>query len=210
MEQASRHLLKILAGITDPTSGEARVRGGVGALLDVGTGMHPELTGRENVYLMGGVLGLRRAEVRSLYRRDGRVRWRRALHGHARQALFDRDAVAARLRVAAHIQPPIVVIDEILAVGDAAFRERSVNKMSELEGHGRTLLFVSHDLGMVARLCPRVLWIEDGTLRADGPATEVISSYLGARAEDALERRFEIEEGSRATITRVCDRKHSS
>src|SRR5829696_7430628 len=148
-------LLKILAGITDPTRGEARTRGGVGALLDVGTGMHPELTGRENVYLMGGVLGLKRAQVRLLF--DDIIQF--AGVERFMDTPVKRYSTGMRLRlafaVAAHIQPPIVVVDEVLAVGDAAFRERCLGKISEIGRRSRTVLFVSHDLGAITRVCSR-------------------------------------------------------
>ena len=145
-------LLKILAGITEPTSGEARTRGSVGALLDVGTGMHPGATGRENVFLMGSVLGLSRSEVRK--------RFDEIVSFAGVEPFLDtpvkRYSGGMRMRLAfataAHIEPPIVVVDEVLAVGDVAFRERCLGKMSEVGQHGRTVLYVSHDLGSVTRL----------------------------------------------------------
>jgi homopolymeric O-antigen transport system ATP-binding protein len=171
-------LLKILAGITEPTSGEARTRGNVGALLDVGTGMHPELTGRENVYLMGAVLGLRRSEVRRQFDEI-------ATFAGVEDFLdtpVKRYSSGMRMRLAfataAHIEPPIVVVDEVLAVGDAAFREKCLGKMSEIGQHGRTVLYVSHDLGSVTRLCSRAIWLDHGQVQADGPASAVVASYL--------------------------------
>ena len=171
-------LLKILAGITDPTSGEARTRGHVGALLDVGTGLHPELTGRENVYLMGSVLGMRRAGIRRRF--DEIVSF-----AGVEQFLstpVKRYSSGMRMRLAfataAHIEPPIVVVDEVLAVGDAAFREKCLGKMSEIGRHGRTVLYVSHDLGSITRLCPRAIWLQDGQVQADGGAPDVVASYL--------------------------------
>ena len=158
-------LLRILAGITDPTRGEARVRGRVGALLDVGTGFHPELTGRENVYLSGAILGMRRADVRE--RLDEIV----AFSGVERflDTPVKRYSTGMRLRlafaVAAHIEPPILVVDEVLAVGDAEFREKCLGKMAEIGAHARTVLFVSHDLGAITRLCSRAVWLHDGALR---------------------------------------------
>ena len=196
-------LLKILAGITDPTSGEARTRGGVGALLDVGTGMHPELTGRENVYLMGSVLGMPRAR--------GSQRFDEIVDFAGVERFLDtpvkRYSSGMRLRLAfataAHIEPPIVVVDEVLAVGDAAFREKCLRKMSELGRHGRTVLLRQPRPRARGSICPRVLWIEDGSVRADGPAGEVISAYLGAGAERRLERRFEGGETAPAALTDV-------
>ena len=170
-------LLKILAGITDPTSGEARTRGGVGALLDVGTGLHPELTGSENIYLMGSVLGMRRAAVRRRF--DEIV----AFAGLQRflSTPVKRYSSGMRMRLAfataACIEPPIIVVDEVLAVGDAAFRERCLGKMSEIGRHGRTVLYVSHDLGSITRLCSRAIWLDKGKVRADGPTTEAVAAY---------------------------------
>ena len=184
-------LLKILAGVTDPSRGEARTRGGVGALLDVGTGMHPELTGRENVYLMGSLLGLRRADIRRRF--DEIVSF-----AGVEQFLdtpVKRYSSGMRMRLAfataAHIEPPIIVVDEVLAVGDAAFREKCLGKMSEVGRHGRTVLYVSHDLGSVTRLCSRAIWLEDGRVRADGPAAQVVSSYLQEPSDDLLSAKFE-------------------
>jgi ABC-type polysaccharide/polyol phosphate transport system ATPase subunit len=197
-------LLKILAGITEPTSGEARTLGSVGALLDVGTGMHPELTGRENVYLMGSVLGLRRSEVRK--------RFDEIVSFAGVETFLDtpvkRYSGGMRMRLAfataAHIEPAIVVVDEVLAVGDAAFRERCLGKMSEVGQHGRTVLYVSHDLGSVTRLCPRAIWLEDGRLRADGPATELVSAYLKtAAAGEPLSAEFENEPEGAVQLTAI-------
>jgi ABC-type polysaccharide/polyol phosphate transport system ATPase subunit len=170
-------LLKILAGITEPSSGEARTRGGVGALLDVGTGLHPELTGRENVFLMGSVLGLRRSEVRKRF--DEIV-----IFAGVEPFLntpVKRYSSGMRMRLAfataAHIEPPIIVVDEVLAVGDAAFREKCLGKMSDIGSHGRTVLYVSHDLGSITRLCQRAIWLDHGQIRADASANEVVASY---------------------------------
>lgn len=196
-------LLKVLAGITDPTAGEARTRGRVGALLEVGTGFHPELTGRENVYLSGVILGLRRAEVRCQF--DDIVEFA----GIERfiDTPVKRYSAGMRLRlafaVAAHIEPPIVVVDEVLAVGDAAFREKCLGKMTEIGTHGRTVLFVSHDLGAVTRSCTRAIWLEHGRLRDQGAAREVVGAYLGAGAKAPLLTEFEDEGDSALALQRV-------
>jgi homopolymeric O-antigen transport system ATP-binding protein len=199
-------LLKILAGITDPSSGEARTRGGVGALLDVGTGLHPELTGRENVFLMGSVLGMRRAEVRRRF--DDIVSF-----AGVEQFLntpVKRYSSGMRMRLAfataAHIEPPIIVVDEVLAVGDAAFRERCLGKMSEVGRHGRTVLYVSHDLGSITRLCPRAIWLEKGQIRADGPAPEIVASYLDRGVAAALSAAFPDDEELPCALTSVAIR----
>ncbi len=199
-------LLKILAGITEPSSGEARTRGGVGALLDVGTGLHPELTGRENVFLMGSVLGMRRAEVRRRF--DEIVSF-----AGVEQFLdtpVKRYSSGMRMRLAfataAHIEPPIMVVDEVLAVGDAAFRERCLGKMSEVGRHGRTVLYVSHDLGSITRLCPRAIWLEKGQIRADGPAPEIVSSYLDRGVAATLSAEFADDDELPCALTSVAIR----
>ena len=197
-------LLKILAGVTDPSAGEARTRGRVGALLEVGTGLHPELTGRENIFLVGVILGMRRAQVRSLF--DDIVEFS-GLAGFL-ETPVKRYSTGMRLRlafsIAAHIQPPIVVLDEVLAVGDAGFREKCLNKVAELGDRGRTVLFVSHDTGAIGRVCQRVLWLDDGRLRREGPAGELISAYLETNAEEPLSRRFEEQDaGHPALLTDV-------
>ena len=178
-------LLKILARVTPPTEGVARMRGRVGPLLEVGTGFHLELSGRENVYLNGAILGMRRAEIRRRF--DEIVDFagvedfldmpiKRYSSGMMLRLAFS---------VAAHLEPDIVVVDEVLAVGDAEFQRRCLGKMSEFGQDGRTVLFVSHDLGAIARICPRALWLEDGRIVHDGSAERSIELYLAARAERA-------------------------
>jgi ABC-2 type transport system ATP-binding protein/lipopolysaccharide transport system ATP-binding protein len=199
-------LLKILAGITDPSRGEARTYGGVGALLDVGTGLHPELTGRENVYLMGSVLGMGRAGVR---RRFDEI----VTFAGIEQFLdtpVKRYSSGMRMRLAfataAHIEPPIIVIDEVLAVGDAAFRDRCLGKMSEIGRQGRTVLYVSHDLGTVTRLCPRAIWLQAGQIRADGPASQVVGSYLNRGEAGPLSAEFPGDDALACALTSVAIR----
>ncbi len=171
-------LLKTVARIVRPTTGVVRVRGRVGALLEVGTGFHPELTGRENVYLNGVVLGMSRREVRRRF--DDIVEFagvERFLDTPVKRyssGMWLRLAFA----VAAHVDPDVVIVDEVLAVGDAEFQRRCLGRMSEFGQEGRTVLFVSHDIGAVAQLCRRALWLEDARLRADGPAHDVIDAYL--------------------------------
>jgi ABC-type polysaccharide/polyol phosphate transport system ATPase subunit len=176
-------LLKLLAGVTEPSEGEARVRGNVGALLAVGTGFHPELTGSENIYLGGAILGMRRSDVRDRY--DEIVEF--AGVERFLDTPVKRYSEGMRLRlafaVAAFIEPPILVVDEVLSVGDAAFRERCLGKMSNIGREGRTVLYVSHDLGSVTRLCSRAIWLDHGSIRADGPASEVVTQYLDAGRE---------------------------
>jgi len=173
-------LLKILARITEPTAGVSRTRGRVGALLEVGTGFHPELTGRENVFLNGAILGMSTAEVRQRF--DEIIDFA----GVARfvDTPLKRYSSGMELRlafaVAAHLEPDVIVVDEVLAVGDAEFQRRCLGRMSELTEEGRTVLFVTHDHGAMARLVSRVVWLEAGQVVADGPPPEVLRDYLGS------------------------------
>jgi ABC-type polysaccharide/polyol phosphate transport system ATPase subunit len=175
-------LLKILARITAPTEGLARTRGRVGALLEVGTAFHPELTGRENIRINGALLGMSKADVRRRF--DDIVEF--AGVGAFLDTPLKRYSSGMYLRlafaVAAHYEPDIVVVDEVLAVGDAEFQQRCLGKMSEFGRDGRTVVFVSHDLGAIGRLCRRALWLDHGGIRADGPAAEVLERYLAAVA----------------------------
>jgi ABC-type polysaccharide/polyol phosphate transport system ATPase subunit len=173
-------LLRILARITAPTAGVARVRGRLSALLDVGTGFHDELTGRENVFLSGAILGLSRRDVRARF--DQIV----AFSGVERflDTPLKRYSAGMRLRlafaVAAHLEPDVLVIDEALAVGDAEFQRRCLGRMEDLQRSGRTVVFVSHDLGAVGRLCERALWLDQGRVRFDGPTHEALRRYFDA------------------------------
>ena len=179
-------LLKLLARITEPTSGVARMRGRVGALLEVGTGFHPELTGRENVYLSGSILGMPRSEIT---RRFDEIVAFADLEGFLDTPL-KRYSSGMSLRlafaVAAHVQPPIVAVDEVLAVGDVEFREKCLGAMADLGGSGRTVVFVSHDLGAIAQLCTRTIWLEEGAVAQDGPTAEVLSAYAAANMSHQL------------------------
>lgn len=178
-------LLKVLSRITAPTAGAVDLRGRVGSLLEVGTGFHPELTGRENVFLSGAMLGMRRAEVRRHF--DAIVAFAEVEKfldtpcKHYSSGMYTRLGFA----VAAHLNTDILLVDEVLAVGDASFQQRCLGKMAEVAGGGRTVLFVSHNLGAVGSLCTRALWLEQGGVRRDGPSREVIAAYLSAVASQA-------------------------
>ena len=179
-------LLKILARIVQPTTGTARVRGRVGALLEVGTAFHPDLTGRENVWVNGALLGMSRRDVAARFDEivefSGVAPFIDTPVKRYSSGMFLRLAFA----VAAHLEPEVIVVDEVLAVGDAEFQRRCLGKMSELGASGRTIVFVSHDLGAIGRLCRRAVWIERGTIRAEGDTAEVIGAYRGATAEGTL------------------------
>ena len=176
-------LLKILSRVTEPTTGFADVQGRVGSLLEVGTGFHPELSGRDNIYLNGAILGMRKAEINRKF--DEIVafaeveRFIETPVKHYSSGMYLRLAFA----VAAHIQPEILLVDEVLAVGDAAFQKKCLGKMQDVSKTGRTVLFVSHNMGAIAQLCKHVLWIADGHLERIGPSSEVIQAYLTARSE---------------------------
>ncbi len=170
-------LLKVLSRITDPTSGEAVVRGRVGSLLEVGTGFHPELTGRENVFLNGAILGMRRAEIRRKF--DEIIAF--AEIGSFVDTVVKHYSSGMQMRlafaVAAHLEPEILFIDEVLAVGDAGFQQKCLGKMQEVNRGGRTVLLVSHQMNQLRRLCTRCLWLQAGRLAAAGPAAGVLGAY---------------------------------
>jgi lipopolysaccharide transport system ATP-binding protein len=171
-------LLKILSRITEPTEGQAEIHGRVGSLLEVGTGFHPELTGRENIYLNGAILGMRKAEIEQKFDEivdfaeiekfiDTPVK-------HYSSGMYVRLAFA----VAAHLEPEILLVDEVLAVGDAQFQRKCLGKMDEVATAGRTVLFVSHNLAAVENLCNRVLLIEKGRVAMTGDAYTVVNQFL--------------------------------
>jgi lipopolysaccharide transport system ATP-binding protein len=171
-------LLKVLAQITEPTEGLADIHGRVGSLLEVGTGFHGELTGRENVYLNGAILGMKRAEIARKF--DEIVAFAEVERfidtpvKHYSSGMHMRLAFA----VAAHLEPQILIVDEVLAVGDAAFQERCLNKMGQVGRAGRTVLFVSHNMYAVSRLTRRALLVEAGRVVADGETSAVVKKYL--------------------------------
>ncbi|MEM9110687.1 MAG: ABC transporter ATP-binding protein [Planctomycetota bacterium] len=171
-------LLKILSRITEPTSGGALIKGRVGSLLEVGTGFHPELSGRENIYLNAAILGMKRREVHAKF--DDIVAFaelEKFIDTPVKRyssGMFVRLAFA----VAAHLEPEVLLIDEVLAVGDAGFQQRCLGRMSEIADHGRTVLFVSHDMGAVARLCDRVMLLEGGQIETICDPQQAIDRYL--------------------------------
>jgi lipopolysaccharide transport system ATP-binding protein len=171
-------LLRVLSRITEPTSGYADVRGRVGTLLEVGTGFHPELTGRENVFLNGAILGMSRAEINRKF--DEIVEFAEVQKFIETPVKRYSSGMYVRLAfsVAAHLNPEIMFVDEVLAVGDVEFQKRCLGKIESVGRSGRTVLFVSHNMSMIARLCERLLLLEGGRLVADGPADDVIGRYL--------------------------------
>jgi lipopolysaccharide transport system ATP-binding protein len=171
-------LLKILSRITDPTEGSLDIYGRVGSLLEVGTGFHPELTGRENIYLNGAILGMHRLEIEKKF--DEIVAFAEIEKfidtpvKHYSSGMYLRLAFA----VAAHMEPEILLVDEVLAVGDMSFQKKCMGKMGEVAQGGRTVLFVSHNMGAISQLCPSCLWIDNGRIKDFGETSSIVSSYL--------------------------------
>ncbi|MGN6274820.1 MAG: ABC transporter ATP-binding protein [Solirubrobacterales bacterium] len=185
-------LLKILSRITEPTEGYADVTGRVGSLLEVGTGFHPELTGRENIFLNGSILGMRKGEIRARF--DEIVEFAEIERFLDTPVKRYSSGMSVRLAfaVAAHLEPEILLVDEVLAVGDAAFQRKSLGKMTEVASQGRTVIFVSHNLAIIQALCERGVLLERGEAVADGPVKATIDQYLASLEEgaskDLLER----------------------
>src|SRR5579863_600051 len=173
-------LLKILSRITRPTTGWAEIHGRVGSLLEVGTGFHPELTGRENTYLSGAILGMGKAEITRKF--DEIVAFAELEQfidtavKHYSSGMYVRLAFA----VAAHLEPEILLVDEVLAVGDIKFQKKCLGKMGDVARAGRTVVLVSHQLNQIRRLCHRTVWLEGGAVRQVGPTAEVVNAYESA------------------------------
>jgi homopolymeric O-antigen transport system ATP-binding protein len=185
-------LLKILSRITEPSAGWAEVTGRVGSLLEVGTGFHPELTGRENVFLYGSILGMSRPEIRRRF--DEIVAFAEVERFLDTPVKRYSSGMTVRLAfaVAAHLEPEILLVDEVLAVGDAAFQRKSLGKMGEVAAEGRTVVFVSHNLAIIQALCRRAVLLQRGEVLADGPVADTIDRYLrtleSAASPSLLER----------------------
>jgi lipopolysaccharide transport system ATP-binding protein len=184
-------LLKILSRITEPTSGRVQLFGRVGSLLEVGTGFHPELTGRENVYLNGAILGMRKAEIERKFDEivafseiekfiDTPVKWYSS-------GMYTRLAFA----VAVNFEPEILIVDEVLAVGDGPFQKKCLGKMGEISRAGRTVIFVSHNMSAIEALCNRVLWLVDGKLVEEAETEKVVSDYVNAGVAVSPEKVWE-------------------
>jgi lipopolysaccharide transport system ATP-binding protein len=181
-------LLKILSRITKPTRGRAVIRGRVGSLLEVGTGFHAELTGRENIFLNGAILGMKRHEI--VRRFDEIVEF--AEIGDFLDTPVKRYSSGMYMRlafaVAAHLEPEILIVDEVLAVGDALFQKKCLGKMSAASQEGRTVLFVSHNMLAIQTLCGRAVWLDQGRLRENGPARDVVHHYMRSVQTPHVER----------------------
>lgn len=178
-------LLKILSRITKPTRGHAKIHGRVGSLLEVGTGFHPELTGRENIYLNAAILGMRKAEVAEKF--DEIVAFAEVEKFIDTPVKRYSSGMYVRLAfaVAAHLEPEILVIDEVLAVGDAAFQKKCLGKIGEVAHGGRTVMFVSHNMGAIRSLCTEVIWLNEGCKVDQGPSASIVESYLRTTIQQA-------------------------
>jgi len=198
-------LLKILSRITEPTEGYADIHGRVGSLLEVGTGFHPELTGRENIYLNGAVLGMRHADIQRKF--DEIVAFAEVEKfidtpvKHYSSGMYLRLAFA----VAAHLEPEILLVDEVLAVGDVAFQKKCMGKMGDVSREGRTVLLVSHNMGAIASLCEQVVWLDGGRVCAIGDANSTISNYLSKFSQGALQ----VKSNAAIDVTHVALRRAS-
>lgn len=205
-------LLKILSRVTAPSGGEVKVKGRIASLLEVGTGFHPELTGRENIYLNGSILGMRKREI------DRKLDEIVEFSGCA--AYLDTPVkryssgmqVRLAFAVAAHLEPEILVVDEVLAVGDAEFQKKCLGKLKDIAGGGsRTVLFVSHNMQAIAELCHRVIMVEQGAIAADGKPRDVIGIYLSESSANAPEWSAAQHEPAAAPVTllraRLCDER---
>ncbi|OPY66795.1 MAG: Teichoic acids export ATP-binding protein TagH [Syntrophorhabdus sp. PtaU1.Bin050] len=198
-------LLKVLSRITEPTKGLAILRGRVASLLEVGTGFSGELTGRENIYLNGSILGMQKSEIKKKF--DEIVAFaevERFLDTPVKRyssGMYVRLAFA----VAAHLEPEILVVDEVLAVGDAEFQKKCLGKMDDVAKGGRTVLFVSHNMGIISKLCPLCLWLEDGKVKQYGRTEPIISAYLrsGYGSSATSEVEFDLDPLKKAQLRSV-------
>lgn len=201
-------LLKILSRITDPTTGWARIRGKVSSLLEVGTGFHPELTGRENVYLNSAILGMKKKVIDRKFDQIVGFSGVEKFIDTPVKRYSSGMKVRLAFSVAAHLEPEILVIDEVLAVGDAEFQNKCLGKMHNITQRGRTVLFVSHNMGAIIQLCPTSILLEDGGIVAGGPSKEVIDQYLSSifRPVDSADlRNTPIRDGDgRLQFTAAC------
>ena len=205
-------LLKILSRVTMPTSGRARLRGRVGSLLEVGTGIHPELTGRENIYLNGAILGMRRREIEKKF--DEIVAFSDIGKFLDTPVKFFSSGMRVRLAfsVAAHLEPEILLVDEVLAVGDIAFQKKSLDKMENVARGGRTVLFVSHNMASIKALCQKAAFIERGKLVYYGDVDQAVTAYLqqgSLQKTDMVDRPPDPNLPVQIRQAKVLDRQHN-
>jgi lipopolysaccharide transport system ATP-binding protein len=197
-------LLRVLTRITSPTEGRAEIRGRVGSLLEVGTGFHPELTGRENIYLNGSILGMKRREIRGrldeIVEFSGIEKFIDTPVKRYSSGMYVRLAFS----VAAHLEPQILLVDEVLAVGDAEFQRRCLGRMEDFSQSGRTVLFVSHNMQAIAQLCDRAILLDGGEVQLDGPSSRVVARYLQEHAGTGSERHWaDVAEAPGGDLVRI-------
>lgn len=194
-------LLRILAGISEPSTGWARIDGRVSALLEVGTGFHTELTGRENIYLNGAILGLSRKEITEQF--DSIVDFAGVEKFLDTPLKRYSSGMSVRLAfaVASHLRPEIMLVDEVLAVGDAEFRRKCLGQMEKISESGRTILFVSHNLSMVSQLCDRSILLDHGRVVADGPTEPILKTYFDMIAVDTGRAEYPVDETKKVQVT---------
>lgn len=180
-------LLKILSKVTPPTTGRAVLAGRMGSLLEVGTGFHPELTGRENVFMNGAILGMKKREIAAKF--DEIVEFAEIEEFIDTPVKRYSSGMSLRLAfaVAAHLEPEILLVDEVLAVGDASFQAKSIGKMGEVTSHGRTVVIVSHSMPTIASLAEHCIWLEQGVIKEQGPPSEIIRNYLSSALAGATD-----------------------
>ena len=194
-------LLKILSRVTTQSSGQIKVKGRIASLLEVGTGFHPELTGRENIFLNGAILGMRKAEIARKFDEivefSGCARYIDTPVKRYSSGMYVRLAFA----VAAHLEPEILIVDEVLAVGDAEFQKKCLGKMKDVAGEGRTVLFVTHQMSFITTISKNCIWMDSGTVKAQGPTIPIVQDYINA---GNIGRSFERERlaDSKATLTK--------
>lgn len=178
-------LFKLMSRITEPTKGRIEIRGRLGSLLEVGTGFHQELTGRENIYLAGSILGMTRREINSKFKQIVEFAEIDSFLDTPVKRYSSGMYVRLAFGVIAHLEPEILIVDEVLAVGDAPFQKRCIDRMTQLTQSGKTILFVSHNMQQIPRLCKRAVMLERGQLIAEGPANEIVQSYMDRLLKDA-------------------------
>jgi len=196
-------LLKILSRITDPTTGRIRIRGHVASLLEVGTGFHPELTGRENVYLNGAILGMSNSEIQRKF--DEIVAFAEVEKFLDTPVKRYSSGMRVRLAfaVAAHLEPEILLVDEVLAVGDAIFQNKCIGKMQDVSQKGRTVLFVSHNMAAITSLCNSAVWLEKGSIFEKGDCQSIVHSYLSKGSNYSASIKFDEDHSKSAQITEI-------
>lgn len=179
-------LLKLLSQITSPDTGRIEIHGRMGALLEVGTGFHPELTGRENIFMNGTLLGMRRSEINSKFRQIVEFSGVEEFLDTPVKRYSSGMRVRLGFSVAAHLDPEILVIDEVLAVGDAEFQRKCLGRMNEVASEGRTVIYVSHQMDSIVGLCNRAIWLDNGMLKSDGIPENIVKEYLGSSSAVGL------------------------